>query len=81
MSELGGKGRGRRRNKPAESRFVTRIDSVFFSQVNPCKATWAADSEDSETALRLAGPLYIGSIPALNPNRPGPRASPDRCVD
>ena len=23
MSELGGKGRGRRRNKPAESRFVT----------------------------------------------------------
>ena len=28
--------------------------------------------------MRLAGPLYIGSIPVLNPNRLRPRASPDR---
>ena len=30
-----------------------------------------------ETASRLASPLYIGLIPALNLNHPGPRASPD----
>ena len=29
----------------------TRIDLVFFSQVNPCKAAWAIDSEDLETAV------------------------------
>ena len=50
-----GSGEGEGKGKEGdgrESAAFTRIDSVFFSQVNPCKVpvktAWAADSEDSE---------------------------------
>ena len=38
MSELGGRGRGRRRNKPAESRFVTGFTYplVAAGGADPC---------------------------------------------
>ena len=54
------------------------LEKVHARGKGPCAKCGMSVRGGCAWSMTLAGPLYVGSIPALNPTRLGPRASPDR---